>query len=142
MMESHKYSVRVIEHEVAILAGISALHQDLGGIERPEYILLRQINEYGMVGVKELADEFCLDHSTISKHVAVLESQGLIKRLSLGPDDRLSLFRTTELGHEVLNKNKEMRLDKYASILKRWSNRDLQRLGELLSLLNRTLADD
>ena len=35
-----------------------------------------------------------------------------------------------------------MRLDKYASILRAMIKRDLQRLGELLSLLNRTLADD
>ncbi|WAH38292.1 MarR family winged helix-turn-helix transcriptional regulator [Alicyclobacillus dauci] len=141
-MASEKYSVGVIEHEVAILAGMSALHKNLGVVERPEYVLLRQINEYGLVGIKELADEFGLDRAIIMKHVAILESEGCIKRVPSGSDDKTGLFRSTQLGRDRLHETKQMRLSKYSSMLKRWTNGDLQKFGELLSLLNRTLKDE
>ncbi|WAH38291.1 MarR family winged helix-turn-helix transcriptional regulator [Alicyclobacillus dauci] len=144
-MEEEQDHIGVIEHEVAILIrramAFSALYKKLGAVDRPAYLLLRQIKEAGVIGIKELADEFHLDRSTISRQAAALESRGLIQRVPDRIDGRLSLFVITELGLRMLNETKQIRHRRYSKLLQDWSDEDLEKFGKFLGLLNRTFID-
>ncbi|GMA60091.1 MarR family transcriptional regulator [Alicyclobacillus fastidiosus] len=144
-MDAEQDEIGQIEYQVAILIrramAFSTLYKQLGAIDRPGYLLLRQLNESGVVGLKELADEHHLDRSTISRQIAALELKGLVRRIPDPIDGRMSLFDITKAGLEQLNKTKQIRHDRYAALLKLWSDEDLVKFGELLALLNRTFID-
>ncbi|MCY8657136.1 MarR family transcriptional regulator, partial [Bacillus spizizenii] len=69
-----------------------------GNLERSSYLLLRQLDEFGPARVKELAESFKLDISTLSRQAAALEAKELIYRFSDPSDGRVSLFTITKLG--------------------------------------------
>lgn len=86
-----------IEYEIAILVRRATLtSKKLGGMDRSAYLLLRQLNEHGPVGVKTLADEFHLDISTVSRQAAALASKGYVERLSDPADGRATNFKITD----------------------------------------------
>ncbi len=78
----------------------------IGHLERAAYLLLRQLDEFGPARVKELAESFKLDISTLSRQAAALESKELIQRFSDPSDGRVSLFAITKLGKQRLKADK------------------------------------
>ncbi len=71
------------------------------------YLLLRRLDEFGPARVKELAESFKLDISTLSRQAAALESKELIQRFSDPSDGRVSLFAITKLGKQRLKADKK-----------------------------------
>ncbi|GEO27585.1 putative HTH-type transcriptional regulator YxaD [Alicyclobacillus acidoterrestris] len=145
MLDTERDNIDVIQYEVALLVrramAFSALHQQLGALDRPSYLLLRQLKESGAVGLKDLADIHHLDRSTISRQVAALQAKGLVRRIPDPIDGRMSAFEITARGLERLNKTMEIRHGRYAALLASWSDEDLAKFGEFLSRLNRTFID-
>ncbi|AIW28566.1 MarR family winged helix-turn-helix transcriptional regulator [Bacillus velezensis] len=113
----------------------------IGHLERAAYLLLRQLDEFGPARVKELAESFKLDISTLSRQAAALESKELIQRFSDPSDGRVSLFAITKLGKQRLKADKKMRLDRYQHMLDDWSGDEKEMFGRLLLRLNEAFID-
>ena len=86
--------------------------------------------------MKELAESFKLDISTLSRQAAALESKELIQRFSDPSDGRVSLFAITKLGKQRLKADKKMRLERYHRMLDDWSGDEKEMFGRLLLRLN------
>ncbi|OXM88301.1 MarR family winged helix-turn-helix transcriptional regulator [Paenibacillus rigui] len=143
-MKENKDLVETINYEMAILVRRgTSMNQDkkLGNLERSHYLLMQHLADYGAIGVKALADEFHLDVSTVSRQAAALEAKGYIQRLPDPEDGRASFFQLTELGIRELADTREARMQRYAKLLKDWSDTDRQKFAELLTRFNRTFID-
>ncbi len=98
-------------------------------MERAAYLLLRQLDEFGPARVKELAESFKLDISTLSRQAAT-ESKELIQRFPIPSDGRVSLFACEAWQTEV-KADKKMRLDRYRHMLDDWSGDEKEMFGRL-----------
>lgn len=137
--------VELIEYELTTFIR-RAVYMDnsekkIGNLERSAYLLLRQLDEFGPARVKELAESFKLDISTVSRQAAALEAKELIIRFSDPADGRVSLFTITKLGKQKLKADKKMRLKRFESILKEWSDAEKEMFGGLLLRMNEAFFD-
>lgn len=131
-----------IEYEIAILVRRATLtSKKLGGMDRSAYLLLRQLNEHGPVGVKTLADEFHLDISTVSRQAAALTAKGYVERFPDVDDGRASHFKITDLGLQQLTRTRQARRARFHELLKDWEPEDREKFGEYLSRLNKTIYE-
>ncbi|MCZ8495307.1 MarR family winged helix-turn-helix transcriptional regulator [Priestia megaterium] len=140
-----KNSIELIEYELTTFIR-RAVYLDnsenkIGNLERSAYLLLRQLDEFGPARVKELAEAFKLDISTLSRQAAALENKKLISRSSDPADGRVSLFDITPRGKQMLQTDKQMRLERYHSMLKEWSNEEKELFGKLLMRMNDAFID-
>ncbi|NGQ93638.1 MarR family transcriptional regulator [Brevibacillus sp. SYP-B805] len=140
-LEQEQDIIGLIEYEVAILVRRAVAAGNVGSLDRSAYLLLRQLEMQGPVGVKALADEFRLDISTVSRQTAALEAKGLVQRLPNPEDGRASLFQITDEGMRQLTETRTARKNRYSLLLKDWSDEDRRKLGGLLARLNRTFID-
>jgi len=137
--------VELIEYELTTFIR-RAVYMDnsekkVGNLERSAYLLLRHLDEFGPARVKELADSFKLDISTVSRQAAALEAKELIIRFSDPSDGRVSLFTTTKLGKQKLKADKKMRLKRFEGILNEWSDAEKEMFGGLLLRMNEAFFD-
>ncbi|WP_338789603.1 MarR family transcriptional regulator [Priestia megaterium] len=140
-----KNSIELIEYELTTFIR-RAVYLDnsenkIGNLERSAYLLLRQLDEFGPARVKELAEAFKLDISTLSRQAAALENKQLISRSSDSSDGRVSLFDITARGKRMLQSDKQMRLERYHSMLKKWSSEEKELFGKLLMRMNDAFID-
>lgn len=138
--------VGLIEHEVAILVrrAVSAntiINKRMKGLDRSGYLILRQLEEHGPSGIKDLAEEFRLDISTVSRQTGSLELKGYIRRLANPSDGRACFLEITEAGQSKLDEVRQVRLDRFMELIKDWTPEECEKFGELLSRLNRTYTD-
>jgi DNA-binding MarR family transcriptional regulator len=133
--------LELIEYELGILVRRASFNKKIGNLERSAYLLLYQVSIYGPNGVKELANEFHLDISTVSRQAAALESKGYVQRLPDPTDGRASYFQITELGMRELTEAKQARMARFSKIFKNWSSDECEKFRELLVRLNRTFID-
>jgi DNA-binding MarR family transcriptional regulator len=139
---NHLDTIGRIEYEITILIRrATRTSKNLGGLDRSAYLLLRQLKEYGAVGVKTLADEFHLDISTVSRQAAALALKGYAQRLPDSDDGRASNFKITDLGLLQLSKARQARQARFTELLKGWSPLDREKFGEYLSRLNRNIIE-
>lgn len=134
--------IRLIEREVAMLLRRASFSKHTGSVlDRAAYLFLHQLNEHGPSGVKALAEEFHLDVSTVSRQAAALEEKQYIERVQDPNDLRSSSLRLTRLGFEKLSQEQAIRVSLYTKLLDGWPIDDTEKLGELLSRLNRTFIE-
>ncbi len=93
----------------------------------------------------ELARTFALDKSTMSRHVAALERDGLVERVDDPEDRRAFLVSLSASGRQALRTVREERRRVYEELLSGWPDADRAELARLLRQLNadmqRLLAD-
>ncbi|MCA1060117.1 MarR family transcriptional regulator [Rossellomorea aquimaris] len=137
---SEENSIERIEYELTTLIRKAVFRDQserkIGILERSAYLLMRQLDEHGPSRLKELAEAFQLDISTLSRQAATLESKGLIQRFSDPSDGRVSVFDLTEVGKEKLVIDSRKRLEWYEDLLEGWSNEEKKVFGELLVRMN------
>ncbi len=135
-----KSSIEQIEYELTTFIRravyLDTSDRKIGHLERAPYLLLRELDEVGATRVKELAASFKLDISTLSRQAAALEERKFITRSSDPTDRRVSLLMITEKGKEALEKDKRLRIERYESMLKGWSEEDKETFGILISRMN------
>nr|NNM90694.1 MarR family transcriptional regulator [Bacilli bacterium] len=105
-------------------------------LDRATYLLLHHIITHGFAGVKELAQTFGLDVSTVSRQVAVLEKKGYVKRTQDLSDRRAFSLTITTRGQTVCDAYKTDRLTKLEQHLKGWSTEEIQTFSALLQKYN------
>jgi DNA-binding MarR family transcriptional regulator len=139
-----EHSLETIDLELAVLLRrlASITSKKLGNMDRSAYLLLHQIISYGPARVKNLADEFQLDISTVSRQVTALEHKGYVYRIPDPSDGRAYSLQITELGNKKFNEYQHLRYTKLEEILKDWSNEDCEQFGQLLRKYNRPLLNN
>lgn len=130
-----------LNKEMMTLIRRSAIDKKLGGLDRSSYTLLYHLTGNQQLGVKALAEQLGLDSSTISRQTAVLEVKNYIERVPDQQDGRASNFRITELGRQKLEQAREIRLTRYGQLFEDWSAAECRLFTEMLSKLNRKLAE-
>src|SRR3954454_7247115 len=100
------------------------------------YMLLIPLHLRGAMRSQALAELTHTDPSTISRHVALLLSEGLIARQADQTDGRASLLVLTDKGHKRVAEMRQGRDEMVAGLLADWPGDDVHRLAELLGRFN------
>ena len=106
--------------------------------DRAALVLLFPLDRLGPLRQSALAELVHADPSTVSRHVAVLVDQGLVRRIADESDGRASRLVVTEAGHaalEILRQERESHLER---ITAGWSDTDL---ATFTTLFDRLLDD-
>jgi DNA-binding MarR family transcriptional regulator len=109
------------------------------------YMLLIPLHLRGAMRSQALADLTHTDPSTISRHVSLLLTEGLIARQADQTDGRASLLVLTDKGHARVGEMRQGRDEMVAGLLSGWSHTDVERLAKLLGRFNdsfETVLDD
>ena len=105
------------------------------GVERAGYGVLRAVAELGPMRLTELAHHLGVDASTVSRHVRVLERDGLLSRGSDPADGRVAWLELSAAGADALDRLRAARHRLFAEVLADWPVEDRETLAPLLSRL-------
>lgn len=107
-------------------------------LDRARYVVLRAVAESEPVRTSALAEQVGVDPSTMSRHVAVLDTAGYVTRDTDPDDGRAQALRLTPAGRDVMEKVRTARHDLITDALAGWEDSDRAQLSALLG----RLADD
>jgi DNA-binding MarR family transcriptional regulator len=106
--------------------------------DRAALVLLFPLARLGPLRQGALAELVHADPSTVSRHVAVLVEQGLVRRVADESDGRASRLHVTDAGHAALEGLRRERENHLAQVTAGW---DAAELAALTSLFGRLLDD-
>lgn len=138
-------SLRHIERELGVLIhrvrrrtviSSPAVHPDLQPAAMP--VLVFVVDHEG-VRASEVVDHFGIDKGAVSRHVAHLESLGLLTRAGDPDDGRAQILVATDLGRERIAAVRAERRRVVAGRLADWTAEDLSALADLLARYNTSL---
>ncbi len=112
------------------------------GVTGGQVTLLIQIHRNRGIGVNELAARERISAPAMSKHVARLETAGLIRRTRDEQDGRRQGLSVTEEGERVLRSVKSRRTAWLAARLKRLEPAELEALDTAVEPLLQLLEDE
>jgi DNA-binding MarR family transcriptional regulator len=111
--------------------------------DRAALVLLFPLVRLGPLRQGALADLVHADPSTVSRHVAALVEQGLVRRIADETDGRASRLVVTDAGHAALENLRQERERHLERVTAGWDEADLATLtclfGRLLDDLAATL---
>ena len=110
-------------------------------VDPSTFPLAKQLMCHDGMRLSDLAAKVELDASTVSRQIKQLEDKGIVERTPDPDDGRASLIRITPNGHQVMQAGFRRRFDRIKSVLEPWSERDRDRLQELLTRLASDLRD-
>ncbi|TQF68788.1 MarR family transcriptional regulator [Rhodococcus spelaei] len=129
-----------LEREIVLLARHTALvnknrvvGQDL---DRSAYLLLGRLELSEPMTLKDLADAFGLDVSTVNRQTAALLRQGLAERIADPDGGTARKLRPTAEGLRVLQSDRQRNVDGIDALVAEWDERDRRDLVALLRKLN------
>ena len=103
--------------------------------ERAALVLLFPLVRLGPLRQSALAELVHADPSTVSRHVAALVEQGLVRRVADESDGRASRLVVTDRGHAALDTLRQERERHLERITAKWSAEDLATFTTLFSRL-------
>ena len=106
-------------------------------LDRALFPILVRLGAQGPLSVADLAEQAGRDHSTVSRQIAKLQSQGLVVRYASGDDRRVRGAKITERGETVVRAIASARQRLFDRLFATWSDEERAALGRL----NRKLAD-
>jgi DNA-binding MarR family transcriptional regulator len=109
------------------------------------YMLLLPLHLHGAMRSQALAEVAHIDPSTISRHVSLLLTEGLIERQADQTDGRASLLVLTDKGRDRVADMRRGRDEMIAGLLGDWTSTDTKALATLLARFNdafETALDD
>jgi DNA-binding MarR family transcriptional regulator len=109
-------------------------------LERAAYFLLSRIAGGGPTRLSALADDACLDLSTVSRQVGALESVGLVARTPDPTDRRAVLVEATPTGQEVFARNRDLWQAALRDLLADWTATERSEFTRLFTRFNETIA--
>jgi DNA-binding MarR family transcriptional regulator len=118
------------------LLGISRLMRQRGQgetLDTGSFWLLKALATSGPLRVTDLAACANLDASTVSRHVAQLDSAALIERTPDPVDGRAQRVKLTPLGAQKIKAALRSRRALLEKCLESWEARDLEELDRLLT---------
>ncbi|MBW0118051.1 MarR family winged helix-turn-helix transcriptional regulator [Pseudonocardia abyssalis] len=144
-MSEHDRQVERLENEVSMLLRRSRsvlrtlatrLHP---GVDAGSYAVLLAIARMAPVRLVDLAEEFGLDKSTMSRQVSALLELGLVERRPDPSDGRAFLLELGDEGRARLDEVSRARHEEWRSRLETWSTQDIATLADGLTRLSTTL---
>ncbi|SNR65110.1 MarR family winged helix-turn-helix transcriptional regulator [Blastococcus mobilis] len=106
--------------------------------DRAALVLLYPLVRLGPLRQGALAELVHADPSTVSRHVAALVEEGLVRRVADETDGRASRLVVTDAGHSVLESLRREREAHLARVTAGWDDADL---ATLTTLFGRLLDD-
>jgi DNA-binding MarR family transcriptional regulator len=103
------------------------------GRDRAALVLMFPLVRLGPLRQGALAELVHADPSTVSRHVAVLIEQGLVRRVADATDGRASLLVVTDAGRVALEQLRAEREAHLARVTADWSPEDLRTLTSLFA---------
>jgi DNA-binding MarR family transcriptional regulator len=102
-------------------------------LERSGYSILASLGEEGAQRLTDLADQFGLDQSTVSRRVSTLERDGLIMRRPDKNDGRVALVSLTAAGRRALRQHHEAVVAVHGEILTGWTQTEKRALARAIT---------
>lgn len=133
--------VELLELELTLLARhqlSSAQHNPDLGLDRSGYQLLGRL-ELEPLSLKQLAELFRLDVSTVNRQIASLRRKGLVERIADPGGGVAQLLRPTRRGLAQLRADRTTRYGQIAQVLESWDPEDVARLQEMLAKFNSSI---
>jgi DNA-binding MarR family transcriptional regulator len=133
--------IAALEVELSLLARHHLRSSEQSGerlLDRSGYHLLGRL-ELGPLTLKQLAETFRLDPSTVNRQVNALLRAGLVQRVD-APDGAVAKVLTpTARGVELLHQDRSVVQDQIGRVVADWSERDRAALHRLLEKLNTSI---
>jgi DNA-binding MarR family transcriptional regulator len=118
-----------------IMHGLKNQHAAEGGRDRAAHVLLFPLSRQGPLRQAALADLVHADRSTVSRHVALLVEQGLVRRTADESDGRASYLVVTDAGRARLDELRAEREAYLAQVTAGWSDDELRTFTVLFERL-------
>ena len=93
---------------------------------------LMMLSKCGPVRSSDLAKELFLDQSTISRHIAHLEADGLVEKVADPTDRRATRLHLTELGQKNVKDYWQKRIETMREGFQHWDPEDMRTLSRLM----------
>ncbi|MET9494799.1 MarR family winged helix-turn-helix transcriptional regulator [Streptomyces sp. NPDC006552] len=120
-------------------ATAARMHPELSLVS---FTLLSHLDERGGCRATDLAAQFALDKSTVSRQVAALERAGLVMRRVEPDDHRVQVLLPTPAGAEILAQVTVSRRQIFGERLAEWPVEDLMRFAGYLERYNESARED
>ncbi len=140
---SLKVTIQLLEQELTLLARhqlSSAQHTPDLSLDRSGYQLLSRI-ELSALTLKQLAEAFRLDISTVNRQIAALRTKGLVERVADPAGGVARLLRPTRAGLDLLHQDRAARHRQVSKVLGAWDPVDVAQLNELLAKFNTSIEE-
>ncbi|MDT7538681.1 MAG: hypothetical protein QOI82_2266 [Actinomycetota bacterium] len=135
-------SIETVSRElVQLVRGMRELHGAISSASRHPIdpsgaMVLSRLEELGPVRLSTLAQVLCLDISTVSRQVPVLERHGWVVRERDPEDQRAQLLDLTDAGHDVLTDVRRSRNEVLRRLLPDWTAAELDAFAVQLHRFN------
>jgi DNA-binding MarR family transcriptional regulator len=133
--------IAALEVELSLLARPHLRSTEHGGerlLVRSGYLLLGRL-ELGALTLKQLAEAFRLDPSTVNRQVNALLRAGLVERVTDPAGAVAKVLTPTTKGLDLLHHDREVVQQQVARVAEGWSERDRSALTRLLEKLNTSI---
>jgi len=130
-----------VERELSLLARHqlhSTQHAPDRVLDRSAYALLGRL-EHGPMTLKQLAEAFRLDQSTVNRQVNALRRDELVERISDPAGGVAQLLRPTRKGLRLLARDRDVAREQVGQVLDGWKASDVAALAELLHRFNSSI---
>ncbi len=114
------------------LVTAAKVHLSTDPRDRAALVLLHPLVRLGPLRQGELAEQVRADPSTVSRHVAVLVAEGLVRRVADESDGRATRLVVTDAGLAALEELSRDRAAVLDRITTAWDDDDLASFGDLL----------
>jgi len=104
--------------------------------------VLTRLAGNGPMRSADLALSLHLDQSTVSRHVASLESEGMVERVPVADDRRAHLVQLTERGSAAAHDLVAQKVAALEGVLSSWPREDLQSFAQLLERFSLGLVNE
>ena len=135
-------SIETVSRElVQLVRGLRELHGAISSAARHPVdpsgaMVLSRLEDLGPVRLSTLAQVLCLDISTVSRQVPVLERHGWVARERDPDDQRAQLLELTDAGREVLTEVRHSRVEVLRGLLPDWTEVELEAFAVQLHRFN------
>lgn len=107
-----------------------------GALDRSAYTLLSRMRAGGPMSISELSEAFHLDPSTLNRQTAALVRSGLAERIADPEGGIARKFRTTALGEQRLDEEREYNVTALKRILADWEPDEIAAFAAALQRFN------
>jgi DNA-binding MarR family transcriptional regulator len=132
-----------LETELAMLTrtleGLSRRSTLYRELDRSSYVLARTLATEAPVSINGLAELVGLDATTVTRQVATMETEGLVRRKRHPQDRRVSLVELTALGRRRMDAVRAAREARITELVRDWSDDDRAAFGRLLGRFNESI---
>lgn len=116
-------------------------HRDTKHLDRSAYLILTRLKVESPLSLKEMAEAFRLDVSTINRQVAALLKQGLVERVP-DPDGGIARkVQATDQGLDLLAADRAQTNSDVGKVVEEWTDTEVADLAARIRRFNVSIED-